>query len=702
MGKLRDLKDKLFYAAVERNPYILKEYQEYKWKIGDRKENKLKSWSYLLNLNFRYRLLRIQNRKWYNANWDNHGKSKGKRKLPYLNGAESEIIDRSTANQFGKILTTYDIISFDVLDTLILRPFSKPSDLFMIVGEKLNVLNFKSVRVEAEKEARKIAMVKKGNHEVTIHDIYDIVEFKTGIDRDYGVQVEFETEMEFCFANPYMKVVFDILKTQKKQMIAVSDMYLTKPMMTKLLEKCGFTGFSKIYVSSEHNASKRDKQLYKIVLNELPNNKTIVHIGDNFQTDIIHAREMGVNTKFYKNVHEAGREFRADGMSELIGSAYSGIVNTHLHNGLRKYTPHYEYGFIYGGLYVLGYCNWIHEYAKQNNIDKVLFLSRDGEIYQKIFNYLFDDVENEYVYWSRIANTKYTVDFNRYDFITRIVNQKAKGLAEISIGMLLKSLELEVLSGRLDQYGLSYTEIVHEGNMKTIERFFVENWEQVVTTLTSDREIVKEYFSNIIKDAKKVAVVDVGWLGTGGLGIKKLIEETWQFNCEVKCLLAASRKSEHEANSHFIMKKDIEVYIFSRFYNRIHYDFHANTNKNTNNIYFELFTQAQYPSFAGFKKTENGFDFVFDVPEVENYKMIEEVHKGIYDFVKGYNETFKNHNYMLNVSGYDAYLPFRMIIKDLKYIKRYFGDFRYARTVIGDYENQSVETLRDIMESRGL
>lgn len=690
------LKDKLFYLAVEKNQDILKEYQTYKWSHEDKEENKLVSWMYLLLLNTKYRVLKLESETRKISNQEH------KIKLPYLDGAESEILKRTSPYHFAAHLMQFDVISFDIFDTLILRPFSKPHDLFMLLGEKHNLVDFVSIRRSAEVEAREIAKVKKGNREVTLYDIYEVIEFRTGIDKAYGVQVEFETELELCFANPYMIEVFNILRSQGKEIIAISDMYLSRSMIVQLLDKCGYLGFREIFVSSEHNGSKRDKNLYKIVLKYLGEEIKLVHIGDNYQTDYKCASQLGIEARHYKNVHEVGNAYRADGMSELIGSAYSGIVNTHLHNGVKKYSPQYEYGFIYGGLYVMGYCKWIHDYVKANNIDKVLFLSRDGHIYQKVFNYMFEDVSNEYVYWSRIANLKYTLEVSRNDFLTRMVSHKAVSILGTKIKSILHSLNLNELIPHLKDYGLDKEDIMHNGNIKPLERLFVDNWSLVVEKSLEDIDALKEYLMDVLHGAKKVAVVDVGWTGTGGLGIKYLIEEKFQLNCKVKCLVAATRHQNQNANLHYLMNKDIEAYLFSQVHNKELYDIHKNTNKNTNCIYFELFTQASHPSFAGVKKTNDGYDLLFDIPEVENYKTIDQIHEGIFDFAKIFKSKFENYSYLFNVSGYDAYWPFRMIIRDLRFIREHFGEIRYSRGVYGDSENQSYESLNQIMDELGL
>lgn len=281
-----------------------------------------------------------------------------------------------------------------------------------------------------------------------------------------------------------------------------------------------------------------------------------------------------------------------------------------------------------------------------------------------------------------------------------MVKHKANGGLEITIKGLLESLELDDLIDLLSQYELKEDDLIQKGNVKLIQTFFVENWETVVNKLSEDNAIVKEYFIKIIQGSKKVAVVDVGWVGSGGSGIKYLIEQKWKLNCEVQCLVAGCRHSNHTGNLSQVMKKEIEPYIFSRMYNRNLYDTHSNTKHN--NVFFELFTQACYPSFSGFKKTDEGFKLIFDVPEVENYKIIEQIHHGIFDFIKLYKKLFSNYEYLFNISGYDAYQPFRMIIKDLRFIRKYFGDLRFSRGVIADTENQTFETLNGIMDQAGL
>lgn len=616
------------------------------------------------------------------------------RKLPYLSGAESEFLNRPSPLILVQQLLKYDVISFDVFDTLLFRPFDDPTTLFLLLAQKYKIMDFRNIRIDAEREARQQSQALNRTTEISIYDIYKVIHSKTGLDVEIGVNTEIETEMEMCFANPYMKRVFNVLKEYGKCVIAVSDMYLPKEVIRKLLEKNGFDGFSDIYVSCEYFVNKREKGLYAQIKSDYGKNKKYVHVGDNPISDDLSARGSGFDAVLYKNVNTVGNLFRAEGMSKLTGSIYNGLVNSELHNGINRFTPHYEYGFIYGGVYVLGYCNWIHEYCLRNGVKKILFLSRDGAIYKKVFNLLFNDVENEYVYWSRIANTKCIVSLDKYDFLTRMVHHKAIAPDKVTIHSLLRSINLLDLEKYLESFKLNSKMLLTTANEKLVERFFDENWEKVLDLYSETEQELKSEIVRVINGYDRVAIVDVGWIGSGPYGLKRLIETKWALPCKVDAMVAACKYYHPDATTLLLQNNDLNVYMFSIMNNRINYDRHAGTNKGLNNIFFELFTQDTTPSFSGIDKTE----YTFDYPEVENYHYISEIQQGIFDFCCVFNKHFNNYKVAYNISGYDAYLPFRMIIKDLKFIKRYFGEFSYARGVACDIDNQKVDTIASLIE----
>lgn len=616
------------------------------------------------------------------------------RKLPYLLGAESKMLNRVSPLVLAQQLMKYDVISFDIFDTLLLRPFDDPTSLFLLLSAKNKIMDFRNIRIDAEREARQKNLAKYKSSEINIIDIYKIIKVKTGLDIEIGIKNEMETEMEMCFANPYIMRVFKVLKENGKKIIATSDMYLPTDFIKKLLAKNGFIGFDSIYVSADYFMNKREKGLYAQIISDYGHNLKYVHIGDNPVSDYSSAKAAGFDAILYQNVNTVGNAFRAEGMSKLTGSIYSGIVNSVLHNGINEFSPHYEYGFIYGGVYVLGYCNWIHSYCIDHNIDKILFLSRDGAIYQKVFNLIFNDIPNEYVYWSRIANTKCIVSIDKYDFLTRMVHHKAIAPDKVTLHSLLRSINLLGLEKYLKRYKLTSNMLLTPSNEKIVEKFFDENWAAVIREYSETELELKTEIERVTCGCKRVAVVDVGWIGSGPYGLKRLIEHKWKLPCTVDCLIAGCKYYHPDATTYLLQNNDLHVYLFSVMQNRINYDRHAGTNKGLNNIFFELFTQDTTPSFSGIENKK----FQFDYPEVENYHIINEIQNGIYDFCIRFNKLFNKYPFVYNISGYDAYLPFRMIIKDLSFIKKYFGNFSYARGVACDVDNQKVDTISSLIE----
>src|SRR5699024_7481742 len=94
---------------------------------------------------------------------------------------ESKNYTGMSREQLVKELSGYDVIYFDVFDTLLLRPFSGPEDLFYLIGTELHYPDLPVLRVLAEDQARKRKAEKTGTGEVTLKEIWECLEPLTGI-----------------------------------------------------------------------------------------------------------------------------------------------------------------------------------------------------------------------------------------------------------------------------------------------------------------------------------------------------------------------------------------------------------------------------------------------------------------------------------------------------------------------------------------
>ena len=106
----------------------------------------------------------------------------------------------------------------------------------------------------------------------------------------------------------------------------------------------------------------------------------MIHVGDNPTVDVEMAEKQGWKSFFYGDIHTRGKKYRPSLMSSSVGSAYRAVVNIKMHSGAfeseKEKDLAYQYGYINGGILILGYVQWIHRQAKEENMDKVLFIAK--------------------------------------------------------------------------------------------------------------------------------------------------------------------------------------------------------------------------------------------------------------------------------------------------------------------------------------
>lgn len=592
-----------------------------------------------------------------------------------LNQSESSWGGQKSADELIEKLMKYDVISFDVFDTLIFRPLAAATDLFFLVGERLGYQNFEYIRRETERKVRHEKRKTHGHTEVTLDEIYANLWKDAGIDRLKGQEEEFRIEKELCMPNPYMSKVYRTLKERGKKIVIISDMYLEKYRMKQLLDKCGYTDYAALYVSNEFGDSKADGTLYNRVMREMGVNRRYIHVGDNYISDVEQAKKAGWESAYYTNVNELGNRYRTKDMSRIVGSAYAGVVNSHIYNGLRVYSREYEYGYIYGGILVLGYCRFIHRYAQMHGSDRILFLARDGEILKKVYDKMFPGEETVYTYWSRSIAVKMSAAYYKYDYFLRFlyhkVNQK-KTMEEI-----LEDMDLGDMADLLKEEQLDQSSILTDKNVDALKKFLNKRWNAVLRHYEKLMEAGKKYITQVIAGAENVCVVDIGWAGSGAMALKYLVEDVWKMPCNITGIIAGTNtvhNAERDAGEAQLQSSQLVSYLFNQGMNRDIWKKH-DLNRG-DNLYMELLMSSPTPSCKGFELTEEGeVKVLFGIPE-RNPEGIIEIQKGIMDFVEKYCKCFQKYPYMFDISGRDAYAPFLLAMGNKReYLKQIYSSF---------------------------
>lgn len=633
------IKKKIYNVLVAKHPPIRRLYVKYK----AQGKSPAKRAVYLFKLNFSYHILRDKRLAAY-------GRASAR---PYCGGSESALSFTISPEELANRLSEFEAVSFDIFDTLILRPFASPTDLFHIVGAEAGLLNFASVREYCERQARELKFQQEKNHEIDIDDIYEYMEKYGGSSFASAKENELEAEMQLCYADPYMKRVWQLLRERGTELYVISDMYLKGEFLERLLVKNGFEGFKKLLVSNEYKCSKYDGTLYREA-RKIIGNKRTAHVGDNSRSDIEKSREQGFTPFWRRNPNDFGNAFRPLCGSKMVGSAYSGIVNGKLHCGSEVFPLLYEYGYGYSGIFVLGYCNFIRKIFLETGADKILFLARDGELLKRVYDRLYPEDITEYFLWSRLAAAKLCFEENTLDFIRRFVYHKCSG--EFTAAEILEQMELGELADGFPQPDIRIT----DGNYKELAKYIIDNRERVINAYGDQAEGAKKYFSEKLSSCKRVLTVDVGWAGSGGNAIG-LLAKRWGIDVEVIGAVAGTNDSfseQPDASEALLQSEKMYSYCFSQRHNRDIYLAHDAAAGH--NAYFELLLGSASPSLKGFSADGTP---VFSENEKGNAENTRLIHKGAEDFCSDYVRAFEKYPYMLDISGSDAYMPFMAAIQ---------------------------------------
>ena len=425
--------------------------------------------------------------------------------------------------KFIKKLLKYDIISFDIFDTLITRTIYNPDDVFLIIGEKLKIDNFLEKRKKAEQEARE--SLKK---DVNLDEIYSFYKNKFHTNTNSIQKLEEDMEMQLCIPRKDMLEVLATLKKHHKHIIFTSDMYLKKTTIIKMLKKSGYKDYNELYISNEENARKDTKEIWPIILKKYPNKK-IIHVGDNEKSDFLYPKEFGIETVKIENGKELFHRLNISIPTEqLINNKTSNsllmglIVNKTLFNSpfsTTEINSLRDFSYTFHGPIINSFLEYITE--STNKEDVLLFLAREGYYLQRLYkeychNNNLKEIESVYFLASRKAT------------MTANMSQKED---------ILKTLDNE-FSGNISDFFKQIYEINYKDKDfqiklpedKEIVTREIEKYEKEILKATKNqKENYLEYISETIKDykKKKLAIIDLGYSGTIQYQLTKMTDKEY-------------------------------------------------------------------------------------------------------------------------------------------------------------------------------
>lgn len=410
----------------------------------------------------------------------------------------------------------YDVISFDMFDTLVLRNCEKPEDIFKLVENKCDIafrINsyFAEKRVLAEKVARNCKRT-----EVCLDDIYDELQSFFEFDVEKLKSEEIATEMQYLIPNKEVVELFNYCKYKGKVVVITSDMYLSQEVLRRILDNCGICGYKKIYVSCEYGCTKHSGELFKRVLDDLKvDSAKMFHFGDHVISDFVMPYFLGIDAFLYKRDN---RFLTLSKNGNVSKNFYANVIKSIINNISYKGELNYNVGVGVLGPILLGYCSWLYECANKAHVNNIVFLSREGFILKEAFNLLYEnsDINTYYVNVSRLAVCRaFACYADCFDELVSTFNSLMHGVRDLN--QLLKlisgedSSRLIVSNKELEQLTVEEKKELFRKISETYRDYFI-----------TQNMLLKSYLLEHGFREERLIISDIGWSGTMQMFFQKL------------------------------------------------------------------------------------------------------------------------------------------------------------------------------------
>ncbi|WP_044938019.1 glycosyltransferase [Pseudobutyrivibrio sp. LB2011] len=575
-----------------------------------------------------------------------------------------------------------EVVSFDIFDTALLRPFYKPTDVFELMNDKFKELcgydcNFAAIRIEAEKIVRQkyIYEAVQPKEDISIADIYCEIKEILGLTDEQISQLmvyEIEIEGNYLYRRNSIYHLYKIAKSIGKKVSFTSDMYLGKDVLSNILHKNGYTDYDELLISCDCNASKRTGSLYNVLIDRFGvNSYSILHIGDNWDSDVCKAIDNNIRTAFYarpldcllynisdiKTSHSLGGVkgrinswINYEKITEYFGNrcALAVVANELYDMPFVSYNEWSEsnaspqfFGYYYLGIHLLGFVKWLSDNAKNNNLNKMVFIARDGYLPMMAFDILKkyginSKIKSDYFYTSRKAA------------IPCGIKRKEDLLNLYSYYANRNLCGTDIIDDLVDLLNLSNVEVVDSAAKRKINSFesFVSFTKDILYVLFDEKKAenynrkCENYISKVFND--NCALVDIGYSGRTQEMIYKVTGKS------IDGYYVHSNSDDldkREKNYNFNVK--------------LFYDFSPAITGSQRELLFSKLA----PSCIKYK-TDDEFNICFEQYEIEypHFYLISEIQKNALKFVDMFYEKFagiSDNMYMRNV---DISMPFEHIL----------------------------------------
>jgi FMN phosphatase YigB (HAD superfamily) len=438
------------------------------------------------------------------------------------------------------------VTSFDIFDTLLTRMVALPIDLFRIIGAELHARaltsltppEFAAARVAAENKAR----LPHAHQETTFAEIYDTLAAALKWDpaqRDLAAQIELAAERQHLRPSELARRKLHAARLESDRILFVSDMYLPRAFLIEVLSEHGFWQHGdELYISGETKCSKALGTLFPHIREKISGIKSWRHYGDNEHSDIRMAARHGLDTEHVPHcfLTRYEKRFRPPAEPDVpLWRSKAAASLRYARLSAPDSNPHLEsiwnIADSVAGPLLFGYVAWLLNDAAQRGVQRLYFISRDGEILLKMARQFIAHwnlpIEARYLYGSRQAWRPAAAETMDDWF-------KSWALATHT------PTNLESIFSRLRLDPENFHDVLTAGGfprerwtqpLPDVERDRL--WElarhseiarAIIARRASQRQLARDYLAQEgFADDLPMAIVDIGWFGSMHLCLDSII-----------------------------------------------------------------------------------------------------------------------------------------------------------------------------------
>jgi FMN phosphatase YigB (HAD superfamily) len=442
----------------------------------------------------------------------------------------------STKSRILSAAASMDIVSFDIFDTLLVRQWFFPDNLFAYLDEmvktRFGITDFARLRKQAERLAR----LECSGGDVDIDAIYTAFGKLCGRPEDVPAIRAMEESAELTALRPRVDVreAVQQLKARGKRVVLVSDMYLPEDFLRSVLAQHGIGMYDSLYLSCVTGLRKDRGDLWAAVAqkeNVAP--QRWLHVGDNEHSDLqvpldfgyAHpAHVMRAADQFFLFNEEMQRWLQPNIWQEglLLGLMANRIflpgyahvpISINADERSIEINSLSDFGYLVIGPVLTVFMAWLIGQARQDKIDLLLYASREGHLLKQAHD---------------LIAMRQHIPEGQYFLCSRRVAMIAALRDETSISPLLKAhfkgsfadllqkrLGIENTIPFLERLGLE--RMMRPGTLPEDSAIYRTQLLECLDLLTnealSERILYQRYAEPLIK-GRRSALVDIGYSAT--------------------------------------------------------------------------------------------------------------------------------------------------------------------------------------------